>query len=164
MSKSRESWTNLVMPIALILGFVLLLSLNVGEAVKETATSNRLEEWLELVVGYATAVGEIAAALVIGIAVVRSIVAYLRQLVARQDKRLDSIEMIRLRLGRALILGLEFTVASDILRTAIAPTRQEILNLGAIILLRTLLNYVLEHEIRQGEESRIDEGENHQAE
>ena len=164
MSKSRESWTNLVMPVALILGFVLLLSLNVGEAVEETSASSRLEEWLELVVGYATAVGEIAAALVIGIAVVRSVVAYLRQLVARQDKRLDSIEMIRLRLGRALILGLEFTVASDILRTAIAPTRQEILNLGAIILLRTLLNYVLEHEIRQGEESRIEEGENDQAE
>jgi len=160
MSKSRESWTDLVMPIALILGFVLLLSLNVGEAVKETAVSSRLEEWLELVVGYATAVGEISAALVIGIAVVRSTVVYLRQLVVRQDKRLDSIEMIRLRLGRALILGLEFTVASDILRTAIAPTRQEILNLGAIILLRTLLNYVLEHEIRQGEESCIEEGEN----
>jgi len=148
------------MPVALILGFVLLLSLNVGEAVKETATSSGLEEWLELVVGYATGIGEIAAALVIGTAVVRSTVVYLRQLVARQDKRLDSIEMIRLRLGRALILGLEFTVASDILRTAIAPTRQEILNLGAIILLRTLLNYVLEHEIRQGEESCIEEREN----
>ena len=160
MSKSRESWTDLVMPIALILGFVLLLSLNVGEAVKETVVSSRLEEGLELVVGYATGIGEIAAALVIGIAVVRSVVAYLRQLVARQDKRLNSIEMIRLRLGRALILGLEFTVASDILRTAIAPTRQEILNLGAIILLRTLLNYVLEHEIRQGEESCIEEREN----
>jgi len=164
MSKSRESWTNLVMPIALILGFVLLLNLNVGEAVKETAVSSRLEEWLELVVGYATAVGEISAALVIGIAVVRSIVVYLRQLVTRQDKCLDSIETIRLRLGRALILGLEFTVASDILRTAIAPTRQEIVNLGAIVLLRTLLNYILEHEIRLGEESHSEERENYQAE
>ena len=123
-----------------------------------------MEEWLELLVGYATATGEIAAALVIGIAVVGSIVAYLRQLVTHRDKRLDSVEMIRLRLGRALILGLEFTVASDILRTAIAPTRQEIVNLGAIVLLRTLLNYILEHEIRLGEEPRIDEEEKNQAE
>jgi uncharacterized membrane protein len=29
------------------------------------------------------------------------------------------------------------------------------LNLGAIVLLRTLLNYFLEREIRQGEQSRL---------
>lgn len=63
--------------------------------------------------------------------------------------------MIRLQLGRVLALGLEFTVASDILRTAVAPTRQDILNLGAIVLLRTLLNYFLEREISQGEQSRL---------
>ncbi|HEY9664415.1 MAG TPA: DUF1622 domain-containing protein, partial [Allocoleopsis sp.] len=46
-------------------------------------------------------------------------------------------------------------VASDILRTAVAPTRQDILNLGAIVLLRTLLNYFLEREIQQGEQHRL---------
>ena len=50
-----------------------------------------------------------------------------------------------------LALGLELTVASDILRTAVAHTQQNIVNLGAIVLLRTLLNYFLEREIRQGE-------------
>ncbi len=50
-----------------------------------------------------------------------------------------------------LLVGPEFTVASDILRTAVAPTRQDILNLGATVLLRTLLNYFLEREIQQGE-------------
>jgi uncharacterized membrane protein len=69
----------------------------------------------------------------------------------------DATEAIRLKLGRVLALGLEFTVASDILRTAVAPTRQDILNLGAIVLLRTLLNYFLEREIRQGEQHRSSE-------
>jgi uncharacterized membrane protein len=32
--------------------------------------------------------------------------------------------------------------------------RQDILNLAAIVLLRTLLNYFLEREIMQGEQSR----------
>jgi len=63
--------------------------------------------------------------------------------------------VIRLQLGRSLALGLEFTVASDILRTAVVPTRQDIVNLGAIVLLRTLLNYFLEREIKQGEQSRL---------
>jgi len=66
---------------------------------------------------------------------------------------------IRLQLGRVLALGLEFTIASDILRTAVAPTRQDILNLGAIVLLRTLLNYFLEREIREGEERRYSDRE-----
>ena len=53
-----------------------------------------------------------------------------------------------------MVLGLEFTVASDILHTAVAPTRQDILNLGALVLLRTLLNYFLEREIQQGDQCR----------
>lgn len=62
---------------------------------------------------------------------------------------------MRLRLGRALTLGLEFTLASDILRTAVAPTRQDILTLASITLLRTLLNYFLERKIRQAEANDV---------
>ncbi len=86
----------------------------------------------------------------IGGAVGRGIVDYLKQSFSR-SRHLDATEVIRLKLGRGLALGLEFTVASDILRTAVAPTRQDILNLGMIVLLRTLLNYFLEREIEQGE-------------
>lgn len=151
---SRESLVNLLLPLALIFGLVLLLSLNAGQT--NTQTENEpLETWLKLLVGYLAAGAEIAAALVIGGAVIRGIVNYLRQLFSRSRQHIDSTESIRLQLGRVLALGLEFTVASDILRTAVAPTRQDILNLGAIVLLRTLLNYFLEREIQQGEQSRL---------
>lgn len=72
-------------------------------------------------------------------------------------RHIDFTEVIRLQLGRSLGLGLEFAVASDILRTAVAPTRKDIVNLGAIVLLRTLLNYFLEREIKQGEQSRSEQ-------
>jgi len=152
---SYESWSSLLLPMALILGLVLLLSLNVGrEAGVESMPNSALEPWLKLFVGYLGAAAEIAAALVIGAAVIRGIAAYLGQLFRQSNPQLDSIEPIRLRLGRVLALGLEFTIASDILRTAVAPTRQDIMNLGAIVLLRTLLNYFLEREIRMGDERR----------
>ena len=151
--KLRESWTSVLLPVTLILGLVLLLSLNVGhEAGAEGMPSNALEPWLKLFASYLVAGTEIAAASVIGIAALRGIVAYVGQLVRRSKPQPDSIESIRLRLGRVLALGLEFTIASDILRTAVAPTRQDIMNLGAIVLLRTLLNYFLEREIRLGDE------------
>ncbi len=145
---------SLLLPLSLILGLVLLLSLNAGQTSPENATSSPLENWLKLIVGYLASGAEIAAAIVIGAAVIRGILHYVRQLFSSRQ-HIDSTETIRLQLGRVLALGLEFTVASDILRTAVAPTRQDILNLGAIVLLRTLLNYFLEREIRQGEQSRI---------
>lgn len=56
-------------------------------------------------------------------------------------------EAIRLRLGRWLALALEFELAADILRTGIAPGWNEIGQLGAIIVLRTALNFFLRREI-----------------
>lgn len=148
-----EAITNLLLPLALILGLVLLLQIDIGQASREISSSNPLELWLKAIVGYMAAAAEIAAAVVISAAVIRSIYDYLRQLFSRRQ-HIDASEMIRLQLGRGLALGLEFTIASDILRTAVAPTRQDILNLGAIVLLRTLLNYFLEREIQQGEYRR----------
>jgi uncharacterized membrane protein len=148
----RESWTSLVLPVALILGLVVLLSVNIGPTEGNHVADNPLEPWLKLGVGYLAATAEIAAAAVIGLAILRNGASYLRALFAPPQHESDLTEGIRLRLGRALVLGLEFTVASDILRTVVAPTREDILTLAAIALLRTLLNYFLEREIRHVEE------------
>ena len=59
----------------------------------------------------------------------------------------DAKEAVRLRLGRWLAVALEFELAADILRTAVAPTWNEIGQLAAIVVLRTVLNYFLQAEI-----------------
>ncbi len=153
-----ESLINLLLPLGLIFGLVLLLSLNAGEATSEPV-ANGLESWLKVIVGYLAVGAEIAGAVVIGLAVIRGILEYLGVIISHSRHRDDVTESVRLKLGRVLTLGLEFTVASDILRTAVAPTRQDILNLAAIVLLRTLLNYFLEREIEQGEQRRLREKE-----
>lgn len=149
---SQDALINLLLPLALILGLALLLSLDAGQISRESPNT-QLEAWLRVIVGYLAGGAEIATALVIGVAVIRGITTYFHQVFSRRHS-MDSIEVIRLQLGRVLALGLEFSVASDILKTAVAPTRQDILNLGAIVLLRTLLNYFLEREIQQGEQNR----------
>ena len=45
-------------------------------------------------------------------------------------------------------MGLEFQVAADVLKTALAPTWNDVGLLAALIGLRTLLNYLLEREVR----------------
>ncbi len=49
--------------------------------------------------------------------------------------------------ARWLLLGLEFTLAADIVHTAIAPTWNDIGQLAAIAVIRTFLNFFLERDI-----------------
>ena len=56
--------------------------------------------------------------------------------------------VIRQALGGTLLLGLEILVAADLIRTiAVAPTLNNVLTLGLIVLIRTFLSFSLEVEI-----------------
>jgi uncharacterized membrane protein len=55
---------------------------------------------------------------------------------------------LRQSLGGTLLLGLEILVAADLVRTiAVAPTVDNVLILGLIVLIRTFLSFSLETEI-----------------
>ena len=104
-----------------------------------------MEDALRTTIGYVVPVVEACGALVIVIEVIRTIVQYLMVCVRR-----ECIEMrpMRIRLGQAMVMGLEFQVAADILKTALAPTWNDILQLAALIALRTVLNFLLERELQ----------------
>jgi uncharacterized membrane protein len=56
--------------------------------------------------------------------------------------------VLRQAFGGTLLLGLEILVAADLLRTvAVAPTLENVLVLGLIVLIRTLLSFSLQTEI-----------------
>jgi uncharacterized membrane protein len=107
------------------------------------------EKILEKVVGYTVLACELFAVLVIGLAAIQALIKYFHFLFKRQSltQQISSTEAIRMQLGHILSLGLEFAVAADILRLAISPSFADLLVLFAIILLRILLNYFLEHDI-----------------
>jgi uncharacterized membrane protein len=66
----------------------------------------------------------------------------------RERARAGVYKAFRHRLGRAIILGLEFLVAADILRTiSTRPTISEVAVLGGIVLIRTFLSFSLEVEL-----------------
>lgn len=67
----------------------------------------------------------------------------------RDRGQVGGFNRIRLSLGRFLALGLEFQLAGDVLRTAIAPSFTEIGQLAAIAAIRTALNFFLAREIAQ---------------
>lgn len=55
---------------------------------------------------------------------------------------------IRRQFTGKIIFGLEFFIAADIINTLIAPSQQEILLLGAVVLIRVVLGYFLSREAR----------------
>ena len=90
---------------------------------------------------------EAAGALVIFVGAVIAIARLL--LTAVRSRSADAFVPIRLSLGRFLTLGLEFQLAGDVLRTAIAPSFREIGQLAAVAAIRTALNFFLGREIRE---------------
>lgn len=91
---------------------------------------------------------EACAAIIIGLAAVQATVRGMQLFLTTNGNLEETKSDVRLSLGRWLALGLEFELAADILRTAVAPTWNEIARLAAIIVIRTSLNFFLEREIR----------------
>jgi uncharacterized membrane protein len=74
-------------------------------------------------------------------------VAFVRRL-ARQEPFDDSYRGLRQSIGRGILLGLEFLVAGDIIRTvAVSPTFASVGVLGLIVVIRTVLSIALEMEL-----------------
>jgi uncharacterized membrane protein len=57
------------------------------------------------------------------------------------------------RFGVWLLLGLEFELAADIIRTVVSPTWRDIGELAAIAAIRTFLNYFLEKDVERAAEA-----------
>jgi len=87
---------------------------------------------------------------VLGVAVILLGIAFailisLRNLINRQSAGYD---LLRIRIGRALLLGLEFLVAADVIKTVVLDlTLGNLLTLGVLVVIRTVLSWSLVVEI-----------------
>jgi uncharacterized membrane protein len=107
-----------------------------------------MEEILkQIAIGVALTV-EAVAVLVIGYgaleATVKLAVRPFRDAVTRAPRK-----QIWLSFGLWLLLGLEFELAADVVRSVISPSWTEIGQLGAIAVIRTFLNYFLERDLEK---------------
>ncbi len=103
------------------------------------STIANLVLWLKLIV-------ETLGACIIGLGILSAAYQFARAMVPPQ---VESYNGIRLTLARYLALALEFQLGADILSTAIAPSWDQIGKLGAIAVIRTVLNYFLTREMRE---------------
>ena len=95
--------------------------------------------------------------LVIGFGVIGGLVRFLHtEFLALRGRDVEQDRKhLRHALGYYLLLGLEFLIAADIIDTLMKPTPQDLLVLGAIIVIRTVISYSLNAELRSDQQHKI---------
>jgi uncharacterized membrane protein len=87
--------------------------------------------------------------LVIVFGVLGGLVRFVRSEIAAARGRIvdDERKQLRHALGYYLLLGLEFLIAADIIDTLMKPSTQDLVILGAIVAIRTVISYSLNAEL-----------------
>ena len=88
--------------------------------------------------------------LIVTYGVLVGFVAFLRNEIKRFNGTytINNIRQLRADFGSYLLLGLEFLIASDILKTVVDPTLDELAILGGVVVVRTKLSVFLNKEIK----------------
>ena len=116
-----------------------------------------MEEIFSVYAGYIALALEAIAVVLIAVGAIQAV---FRLVVVKQtdSKRpLKNKKEVWVGLGVWLLLGLEFELGADIIRSAISPTWIQLGQLGAIAVIRTFLNYFLEKDIEKYAEEPKDE-------
>lgn len=104
-------------------------------------------EWiLEYAVRIVALLLEFTAVFCIVIGLVSTIIMWLR---TKQGDYSPLYNRLRLKFGGWLALALEFLLAADIIQTTASPTYEHLVELGAIAIIRTFLNYFLNKELSE---------------
>ncbi len=100
-----------------------------------------LENLVKWMAEYSIILFEVVGVIVIAVAGVLGVVNYIRH-----------DPLTRLKLAKGMAMGLEFKLGGEILRTVVVRDLSEIMIVGAIILLRAALTFLIHWEIKNEEE------------
>jgi uncharacterized membrane protein len=106
-----------------------------------------MEEWLHLVTKDVVVIIDAMALIVVAIGTAEAFFTGLWAAFPAPAHR--RFREILVRYGRWLVAGLTFQLAADIVETSIAPSWQEVGQLGAIAVIRTFLNFFLERDLAE---------------
>ena len=100
-------------------------------------------EWIE----FAALAIEVLAVAIIVVAIFYAMIRYAIHTALHPEEE-NHYQDLKIRLGKALLLGLEILVAADVVRTvALEATLQSVAVLGLLVLIRTFLSWALVVEI-----------------
>jgi uncharacterized membrane protein len=106
-----------------------------------------LEQFASLIAHSASRIIELAGVAIIASGALGTLLLFLYRFLRREDP-VVAVIFFRSSFGRAILLGLEFLIAADIINTvAVRPTLESVAVLAGIVAIRTFLSFSLEVEI-----------------
>lgn len=118
-----------------------------------------LEYLIRPYVGYLTFGMDIAAWIIIAISAATALIAFFKILRKSPKEQIQEKETIKLRLARGLLLALDFEVGSDILKTILVPSPNELSILTVVVGIRIVLSSSLSKKISRHNVDLLESGE-----
>ena len=112
-----------------------------------------IEENFKEIAGFVALAIEAAAVFVVAFGAIQALSGVVGLIFKRQADEMQGRE-IWLKFATWILLALEFALAADIVRTAVAPTWDDITKLAVIAAIRTMLNYFLAKDIAEFDQAR----------
>lgn len=100
-------------------------------------------EWLETII-------DVSAALVMVLAFAGAMFSYMKIAISSERvERIKQLQIVRCDLGVKLVFALELLIISDLLVTIVSRSMDDMIIVGALVLIRTVIGYFLNKEIEE---------------
>jgi uncharacterized membrane protein len=106
--------------------------------------------WLINALEWVSAIIELAAIALLVLGAARFILGVATAEIARSGaERVQRTNRERIELGRYILAGLELFIVADIIRTALSLALADLLFLGLLVVIRSLISFFLDRELEQ---------------
>jgi uncharacterized membrane protein len=107
-------------------------------------------DWLITALDWVSAAIELAAIALLVVGALRFAIGVATAEIARSGtERVTRTNRERIELGRHILAGLELFIVADIIRTALSLAFADLLFLGLLVVIRSIISYFLDRELKE---------------
>ena len=106
--------------------------------------------WLIGILEWVSAIIELAAIALLVVGAIRFIAGVAVAEFRRSGSdRVEKTNRVRIELGRYILAGLELFIVADIIRTALSLAFADLIFLGLLVVIRSIISYFLDRELKE---------------
>lgn len=152
LKSDHRKTLNIILPVVVTIGLIIFLLATAKTPIEDHDSLIPGGLVFLQIMGYLILVVDAVHILIVFSALLYAAISYVRVYFLPLEEHIIANKRIRMGLGHKLILAIEFAIGGEFLHLAIAPNTKSIAILFTKVLLRFLLGYILEHDVKISEE------------
>ncbi len=109
-------------------------------------------EWLDDILEFTPEVIDLFGVVILLVGFIRGVIAFFKMEIGRFSEKknwFNVIQILRCNVGLYILLALDFVITSDIIKSMMHTDINDLVNLGSIVILRTIIGYFLGKEVEE---------------